>query len=260
MLGTVASYQQISRTIDRSLSTISQRPDVKREADYFLANIRNIKSVDDFMKDDRIYRFAMTAFGLKDMIYGKAFIRKVLSEGLDGSKSFALQLADTRFRDFAEAFNFARYGATATAFDRAQQGTVDRYVRIQLETEAGQTDEGLRLALYFERKAPDITSIFGLMGDQALYKVLRTALGLPSAYSNTDIDKQAAFIGSRIDINDLKDPEKLKKFIVRFAANWQATNGTPQQQAAQVGLSRSLLTSFDNSLLLSMQGLRIGGR
>ena len=143
MLGTVAQYQQISRNIDKTIATISQRPEIKREADYFLSNIRTVKSADEFLKNDRLYKFAMTAFGLKDMIYGKAFMRKVLTEGIDGTKTFALQLADPRFRDFAETFNFARYGATATAFDRAQQGTVDRYLRIQLESEAGQNDEGL---------------------------------------------------------------------------------------------------------------------
>lgn len=256
MTGTVARYQQIARNIDRTLGTLAQRVDVKRESDYYLANIRSVKSAEDLLKNDRLYNFAMTAFGLKDMIYGKAFMRKVLTEGLDGTKSFALQLSDPRFRDFAEAFNFARYGASATVFDRAQQGTVDRYVRIQLESEAGKQDEGLRLALYFQRKAPDVSSIFGLMGDPALYKVIQTALGLPASYSNTNIDTQAAFIRSKINVADFGNPEKLDAFITRFTARWQAANGTAVQAAPIVGLGRPMLASFDNSLLLSMQLLK----
>ena len=260
MIGTLSSYQQIARNLDKSLGTLSTRPDVKRDSDYFLANIRSVKSVDEFVGNDRLYRYAMTAFGLKDMIYGKAFMRKVLTEGLDNQKSFALQLADTRFREFAEAFNFARYGATATAFDRAQQGSVDRYLRIQLEADAGQKDEGLRLALYFQRKGPAVSSIFGLMGDQALYKVVQSVLGLPTAYSNTDIDKQAAFIGSKINIEDFQTPALLDKFIVKFAAKYQAAHSTAAQTAPRVGLSQSLLTTFDNSLLISMQLLKGPGR
>ena len=260
MFGTVARYQQITRNIEKTIGVISQRPEVKREADYFLATIRTVKSADEFIKNDRLYKFAMTAFGLKDMIYGKAFMKKVLAEGVDGSQSFALQLADPRFRDFAEAFNFARYGATATAFDRAQQGTVDRYLRIQLESDAGQDDEGLKLALYFQRKAPDVTSAYGLMGDPALYKVVQTALGLPAAYSNTDVDQQAAFLRSKINIADFKDPVKLDNFITRFTARWQAANGVAGSSVPQIGLSRSPLASFDNSLLLSLQLLRSYGR
>jgi hypothetical protein len=256
MLGTVARYQQITRNVDRTLATLAQRPDVKRESEYYLANIRSVKSIEDFLKNDQLYTFAMTAFGLKDMIYGKAFMRKVLTEGIDGQRSFALQLSDPRFREFAEAFNFARFGATATAFDRTQQGTVDRFLRIKLETEAGTSDEGLRLALYFQRKAPDVSSVFGLMGDPALYKVVRTALGLPASYSNTNVDTQAAFIRSKINVEDLKNPARLEAFITRFTARWQATNGTAAQAVPQLAIGRPMLASFDNSLLLSMQLLK----
>lgn len=250
----------MTKNFDVTLNAVRQRPDVKKDSGYFLANIRNVTSVDEFLKNDRLYTFAMTAFGLKDMIYGRAFMRKVLTEGIDGRDSFAMQLADGRFREFAEAFNFTRYGATATAFDRAQQGTVDRYTRIQLEADAGKSDEGLRLALYFQRKATSIDSIFGLMGDSALYKVAQTALGLPAAYSNTGIDKQAAFLSSKINVEDFQDPGKLKAFIVKFAARYQAAHGSAGQTVPQVGLSRTVLTTFDNSLLMSLQLLKGSGR
>jgi len=259
LIGTVAQYKQIMRSLDRSVALVAERPETKREADYYLANIRRVATYEDLLKDDRLYRFAMTAFGLEDMIYAKAFMRKVLAEGVDGRNSFAMQLSDTRFRDFAESFNFARYGATATAFDRAQSGTVDHFVRIELERKAGQTDEGVRLAMYFQRKAPEVTSIYGLMGDAALYKVLQTALGLPPAYSSVDIDKQAAFISSKIDIGDLQSPAKLESFIERFTARWQAANGSAGQGVPQVTLSQPLLVTFDNNLLLSLQSFNPGG-
>lgn len=259
MIGTVSRYQQIAKSLDRSTALVAERPEIRREATYYLANIRKVASHEDLLKDDRLFRFAMTAFGLEDMVYAKAFMRKVLTEGVDGRGSFAMQLADTRFREFAEAFNFVRYGGTATAFDRAQQGTVDRYVRIQLEKDAGQADEGVRLALYFQRKAPDVTSVYGLMGDAALYKVVQTALGLPAAYSGVDIDRQAAFISTKLDVADLRDPDKLNTFIQRFTARWQAANGTGGQAAPLVGLSQPLLVTFDNGLLLRLQSVRPGG-
>jgi len=257
---TITDYRQISANLDRSLATIADRADVERDSSYYLANIGNVKSVDEFLKDDRLYRYAMTAFGLKDMIYGKAFIRKVLTEGVDSDKAFALQLSDGRFREFAEAFNFQRYGATATAFTRTQQGAVDKYLRVELETDAGTKDQGVQLALYFQRQAPDVTSVYGLMGDSALYKVVQTALGLPAAMSNLDIDKQAAYISSKIDLDDLKTAEGMDKFLSRFAAKWQMTNGTSSVTVLQIGLSQSLLTTIGNDTLLSLQTLKTGGR
>jgi hypothetical protein len=255
-VNTVTSYRQIAANLDRSLATVARRPEVARESAYYLAHIREVKSADEFIKNGRLFSFAMKAFGLKDMIYGKAFMRKVLNEGIDGKSSFALQLADPRFKEFAEAFNFARYGVTATAFTRAQQGTVDSYVRVELETEAGITDEGVRLALYFQRKAPEITSVFGLMGDAALYKVVQTALGLPAALSNVDIDTQAAIIGAKLDVDKLKDGTGLDKFITKFAARWQAAAGTAGLTAPQIGLSQPALTTLPNSAMLMLQTLR----
>lgn len=253
---TVTDYQLLTKNLDKSLARVATRADVKREAEYFLKRIGEIDTIEDFLKDDRAYRFAMTAHGLKDMIYGKAFMKKVLTEGIDGRNAFAVQLADQRFRDFAETFNFARHGKTATTFTKAQQGTVDKFVRITLEDEAGKSDEGVRLALYFKRKAPQVTSIFGLMGDPALYKVVQTALGLPQASSSIDVDRQAAMIGAKIDIETIKDGSGIEPLLARFTARWQMANSTAAASVPPVGLSQNLLTTVDTSTLIALQSLR----
>ena len=72
-------------------------------------------------------------------------------------------------------------------------------------------NEGVRLALYFQRKAGDITSAFGILADKALFEVVRTALALPVGMSQADIDVQAAMITKRLDLADLKDPQKVDK-------------------------------------------------
>ncbi len=151
MLTTSASYGSINANLTRSLQAAAAKPQVVRETAYYLDNIGKVKSVDDFLGNDRIFAYAMKAFGLQDMTYAKAFMRKVLTEGIAESDSFANKLADRRYREFADAFNFAQFGATATIFDSTRQGTVDRYVRQTLEEDAGSRDEGVRLALYFDR-------------------------------------------------------------------------------------------------------------
>ena len=79
----------------------------------------------------------------------------------------------------------------------------------------------MRLALYFERKAPGLTSFYQVLADPALAQVVRTALGLPDSFASADIDKQVALFESKIDIADLKDPEKLSKFMQRFTSLWE---------------------------------------
>ena len=254
MIGTLTSYHLITRDKARSLQTVASDRVVQRETAYYESRISDVKSIDDFMNDRRIYTYALRSLGMGDMVESRALIRKVLEGGIDKSDSLANSLADPRFRELVETFNFARYGSATTTFTRTQKGTVDRYLRTTLEENAGQSNEGVRLALYFERKAPNIRNIFEILADKALYKVVETALSLPTSLPAVGIEKQAAFIATKLDIADLKDPEKLTRFLERFANLWDlsTTNVTanPSLQLFQSnslsGISVETLTSIQN--------------
>jgi hypothetical protein len=255
----ITDYKQLTRNLQATTKQVGSQADVKRLSAQYLERIGKIKSVDDFMNDERVYNYALTAFGLKDMIYAKALIRKVLVEGVDSERAFSVRMADSRFKEFAETFNFARYKAATTSFERTQQGTVDRYVRNTMEEQAGRQDERLRLALYFQRKAPNVTGAYGILADKALYTVVRTALGLSAATSSSDITKQAQLISSKVDIADFTNPEKLDKFITRFMARAMAENsgfssGTTSVPA--IGILQGIASNVDLSTLMSIQTLK----
>ncbi len=261
MLTTSMSYRLIANDIDRSLETTAKQPMVARETAYYLENIGNVKSIKDFLADDRLFKYAMKAHGLGDMDYAKAFVRKALTEGIDDDRSFANRLSDKRYRDFVETFNFARYGEDAMVFQSTKQGTVDKYMRQTLEENAGAQNEGVRLALYFTRKAPSVKNAYEILADPALQKVVYTILGMPSSMAGADIDKQADAIVKRIKIEDFSDPEKLQKLVQRFTTMWEVSEGPTMSQPTNALLigqqSRAGLTL---SLLTSLQKFRIGGR
>lgn len=259
MLTTSLAFRQISSDMDRSLARTADKPMVEREAAYYLKNIGDVRSVDDLFADDRLYRFATKAFGLEDMSYAKAFIRKVLEEGTDDRSSLANKLSDGRYREFAEAFNFARYGEATMSFGRTQQGTVDRYVRQTLEQDAGQQNEGVRLALYFQRKAAGIDSAMDILADPALLKVVQTATGLSPLTAAADIDKQAALISSKLDIEDLQDPEKLERFLSRFTSMWELENRPAAATVPTIFAGQSRPLGFSADLLASLQNWKVGG-
>ena len=259
MLDATTSFQIVRRDLPAALDRTAGQKPVARAGEQFLGEISKVKNVEDFLSNDKVYRYAMKAFGLEDMTYAKAFMRKVLTEGVDDPKSFANTLNDQRYKDFAETFNFARYGDTALAFDRAQQGVVDRYVRQTLEEDTGAQSEGARLALYFERNAADVTGAFSILADPALLKVVQIAFSIPSATGASDIDKQADIIGSKLDIADLKDPAKVQKLLTRFTALYDATEGAAQVASPTLSLFGSSLTGIDGNLLLSLQASRSGG-
>jgi hypothetical protein len=258
VITTYSSYTMISRDLSKSLARVAEQPDVARETEYYLAKIGDIKSVDDFMSDSRIYDYALKAHGLEDMAYAKAFIRKVLTEGVDEKDAFANQLSDSRYASLVKSLNFSTYGAAATAFDAAQKGVVDKFQRQTLEEDAGAENMGVRLALYFERNAPSIKSGMEILADDALSQVVRTAFQMPDEIMAADIDRQAAFIEDVIDIEDFQDPAKVGKFLERFTAMWELENPTDTYDPVKLFTPSSSGISTD--LLISINNLKLGGK
>lgn len=372
MLSTYISYQLIAKDIPKSIARIEQQPTVDRDTQYYLANITKVKSIDDFVNNDRLFKYAMKAYGLEDMDYAKAFMVKALKEGVSDPNSFANKLTDKRYAQFVSAFNFAadgadatvynpaqqlvtknyamqaeiagldpdsdyvkgettyylanitkvksvddlmsnnrlytyalaafgldsttedkdlirqvleggvrdpdsvankqtnkayaglaaalnfeQYGENATTYVPAQQPTVDKYLRQTLEEDAGQTNEGVRLALYFQRKAPDITSWYDVLADTALASVVRTALGLPDSFATADIDKQAQLFEQKLDIKDFTDPDKLSKFLTRFTSMYEIDHPTSTAvTSVSVLFAQPTTVGISTDLMMAMQQLK----
>lgn len=250
----VNTFRLYASDTARTLENISHRPQVEREVDYFKEHIGDVKTIDDFMDDYRLYSFAMKAHGLEDMTYAKAFMRKIL-EGGTGDDGFAHDLTDQRYGQFVEDFNFEQFGSATTSFDKVSIGTVDKYLQQSIEIEAGEQSNGARLALYFQRKAGDIDETLSLLADPAFLEVVQTALGLPKSMSSAPIDNQVAMIEKRLDVEDFKDPEFLDKFMQRFTVLYDLNNpeSTAVPNILPIG---NTIATFSDGLLASMQNLR----
>jgi hypothetical protein len=259
MLSTVTSYKLLTQNIDKSLARVRAAPEVQRETDYYLATIGKIKTIEDFLANDRVFSYAMKAFGLKDMIYAKAFVKKVLTDGIDSANSFTNQLTDPRFKELATAFNFKSLGTTTTIFERTQKGVVDKFLQVKLEEQAGSSNEGVRLALYFRRKAPDITTAYSILGDSALYKVAQVALGLTASSNASNLDMQANIIKNKIDLENLDDPAVLNKFLTRFTTLWEVKNGTAAATAPALTIIQGVQSITSMETLTKIQSLRFKG-
>ena len=165
------------------------------------------------------------------------------------------------------AFNCAPDGAAKRVSAGAAQDssevlqTQDLFIRQTMEQQAGEQNPGVRLALYFQRKAGTIKSAYSILADKALLEVVMTGLGLPDAVAQSDVDKLAQMIEKRINVADFKDPAKLEKFLARFSALYDIAN--PQQTAQSIP---SILLGggdtgavFGQDLLTSIQSIRRNG-
>lgn len=252
---TFTSYQLISRDISKSIKQTQADPTVKRETEYYLKTISSIKTVKDFVGNYRVFNYAMKAFGLEDMAYAKAYMRKVLEGGTADKNSFANRLNDSRFVNFAKTFDFAAKGANATAGTDVKQPVVDKYLRQTLEQNAGNDDQGVRLALYFQREAPNVKSAYGILADSALTQVVQTVFNLPSQMATANIELQKKMVDKVLNVADLKDPAKLQKLIQRFTVMWDATNNVSSSPV--LALFQDTSTSFNASM--SILSLKHGG-
>ena len=105
MVSTYLSYDLINRDMKTSISRVSQQAITERQTKYYKENIGNVKSVDEFLDNYQLYSYAMDAFGLGEMTYAKAFMKKVLESDLNDQNSFANKLTDERKRGVAPAFS-----------------------------------------------------------------------------------------------------------------------------------------------------------
>lgn len=254
-------------------------PKVQRETAFYLANVDKIGSIEDFLKSGRVFNYAMRAFGLEDMIGSKGIIRKVLQSDLADPASFARRLSDERFRALATAFNFRELGEDATRLSTVRGPVVDAYKRQVMEINAGDEDEGVRLALNFRRsiatmalpttatgltdEAVKANNIMKFLAEPALATVVRTAVGLSADTARSSLDGQVRALAGKFDPATLqRDTRALDAFVNRFVARWSIT-----EAGASSGPTSPALALFTNetgaateSLLLSLQSLRLGGR
>lgn len=230
---------------------------VKTETAFYKANVSNLHSIDDLMNNKRLLNFALASYGLDPAVEKPETIRKMLAGGVTDAKSPANQLTDKRYAAFVSAFNFKDRGENATTYTAAQKPTVDKYLRQTLEEEAGDQNQGVQLALYFQRKAPNISSWYSVLADKALMKVVYTAFNIPDSFAQADVDKQVAFFESKFKVADLKDPKKLGDLVKRFTSLWEINNQTSTAQSAtSVLYGQSAAYGISTDLMLTMQRMK----
>ncbi|RUO99403.1 DUF1217 domain-containing protein [Hyphomicrobium sp.] len=235
---------------DGATATLQQTA-AQTETTYYATKMASITNVDDFLKDNRLVKYALDAYGLKTANLSTSDLRKILTSDPLDPKSFINQPENAAYRDLAVAYNFGTDGKTLSVpkqqvQDRSQRvATADGYLEQTMETQAGDQSDGLRLALYFLNKAPNITSPYQLLADKALLQFTQTALGLSTAMSQADIDTQAKMITKKLNLADLQDPTKLNKLITQFSAMYDINNSNVASTSPVVQILQGSSTSFN---------------
>lgn len=243
------------RFLEGTEKTSTQEAATKK-AENYQEKIQSIDTVAELLADREVLDVVIGAFGLDPEEVTDDFLKQAFASDLSDRKSFVNQQTDNRWAELVASFNFDASGnLTRQTMGTIQQRgetmeTVNKYLRQTLEETEGESNEAVRLALYFQRTAPTITDAYGLIADDALMAVFRTTFGYSDEFSNMDVDQQARIIGENMELSDLQDPAKLERFLQRYSAMYDTENATSNSPALSIlsggsaGISADLLFSL----------------
>ncbi|OHV85558.1 DUF1217 domain-containing protein [Ensifer sp. LCM 4579] len=237
----------------------------KEESEYYTAEVAKLGSLDEFLADPRLTNFALEANGIDPDGVTADFLRQIFTSDLDDPKSLINQQENSAaYIRLVTSFNFDSAGKLMRE-DRdtivTRHGfykTLDQYLHQTLEEQAGEDNPGVRLALYFERKAGSLVDAYDLLADDALAEVFRTLFSLPDEFSAMDIDQQAKIVEKNLDLEKLSDPAELKKLLARFAVLYDLENDTTADPVVSL-LAGSGGIGISADTLLTLSQLRMGG-
>lgn len=188
-ISTFLGYRLYANDITKSLQTEAAAPANANAAAYYNANIGKVSSVGDFVNNYKLFSYAMTAYGLTDMVNAKAFMTKVLESNLSDPNSFVNTLTDPRYATFAKAFQFNTGGtltSSAALQTSVQKSDIEaRFAALSTESASQQQTD----TAYYEAHIGTITSADQLVSDPTLYHYVLTAYGLNASTPSSLVEQ-----------------------------------------------------------------------
>ncbi len=250
-MGGNAGWTFLKRTREVQQAAFDSSAAIKNDADYFRENIGKVRTVDDLMKDQRLLKVALGAFGLEGEAGKKALIQKVLAEGTENEDSLANKLGDGRWLSMSKSFGFDQ-ATPASQKPGFADDIIAAYKTRSFEVAVGEQDVNMRFALGLDRELDNLLEgklstdglWYSIMATKPLRAVFEGAFGMPAAVGALDIDRQLEIFKekSRGAFGDespraLADPDKREELIRLFFARADIKTANASYSAATVALS-----------------------
>lgn len=238
-LGGLGGWRFLQQTYDRQFDAFTQNTQMQRDTEYFRENIGSVETAEELVADRRLLTITLGAFGLQSDINSKFFIRKMLEEGTVNDDALANRFTDPRYKEMSQAFGFGPGELLKVGEPVFAEAIIDRFEAIEFEVAAGEQNETMRFALYAERQMAvladkDLSNDakwFTLMGEPPLRTLFETALNLPSAFGQINLDQQLSVFKERAqkefgtdDLSVFSDPEKVQDLITKYVVRDQISS------------------------------------
>jgi Protein of unknown function (DUF1217) len=195
---------------------LSKSAEVQGEIAYFKTKMAKIEKPDDFLKDYRLLRFALTAYNMEDQLQYPARIKQVMKDDATDPRALVRRMTSPGYRDINAAFDFFNSGVTKLKSASFQQELFAKYYSARNEQSLAEMNPDIADALYFERTIGKAKNGYEVIGDPILFSVAKKALNLPPMAGSAKIEKLKALIESKMDFKRLGEPAYVKKLAERF--------------------------------------------
>ncbi|MER0238184.1 DUF1217 domain-containing protein [Fulvimarina sp. MAC8] len=221
--------------------------------DYKVA-ISDVRTTAQFIRDPRVFEYALKAFGIDPQSVSKTDIVKVLRSDPGDPNSFAVKSKDPRFLELAKAFNFGTDGKIMTrrvAQESSEvKDTIDRYAdSFGFDGKKSELDKLLiaNETSDYRFAINDVASVEDFVSNKTLVSYVTRAFDIEdlkltkeelTAILTSDIDDPESAV-------NVRDDERLRELRFAFAFN---TNGGLREPETAVQSKRNLLKIEDNYL------------
>jgi len=249
--GGFAGWAFLKRTMPAQRATFDTQVTLKRDEDYFRANIGKVNTAEDLVKDRRLLQVALGAYGLESDINNKYFIKKVLSDGTLNNDALSNRLANKQYEKLSAAFGFGDFSTPRNKLSDFADKTLALYKERQFETAVGDQNGDYRIALNAERELPALAKKSGsedtlwytVLGNVPLRRVFERALGLPQSFGTIDLDQQLSTMKTRLEarfgsdsVRQFSDPAKVESLVRRFLVQSDVANAISGSSRASAAL------------------------
>ena len=236
MISSYQTYNFYTKDINETLARATADPVVNRDAKYYRDTIGSITTVDEFLADDRIYAYAMKAYGLEEMAYAKAFIRKVLESDLTDTDSFANRLSDVKYKQLAAAYDF---GSTVTSEIVQTTGQIETLIDVY-EQSIKNNDAVLRQETsYFTAVAKNFTEVDDLFKDTRARDYVFATFGVDTKTFDYNVIKN-------VITSNIADPDSYVNVeLAPKVGEWLAKIDDLSAQRQQTGITKAEVAKID---------------
>ncbi|MDW8443508.1 MAG: DUF1217 domain-containing protein [Acetobacteraceae bacterium] len=176
--------------------------------------------------DDRDARaFLAKALGVPDAAETPAlFTRAMLSDPRDPN-SLVSRLPDRRLRAAAATLDLAMKGLAVVRDPAVIRRLKDGWVRSTHFERLRSRDPAIVDALVFKEQAASASgSVYAVLGNPVVRRVVTTALGLPLELAVQPVEAQGRAVSQRLDVSKLADPRFVERFAERFLVRAWSTS------------------------------------